>query len=81
MKRDFISVIATGIELGCVVALAGIGLKRNNDCYKAEMKRIDAEFERDMAEFSLLRKNAEIKVLKEQIEELKKSKEEKSEEA
>lgn len=31
------------IQLGCILSLAGIAIKRNNDAYEADCKRLDAE--------------------------------------
>lgn len=42
---NFVTGVAGLINLGCIVALAGMGLKRNNDCYKAECENIDLRCE------------------------------------
>lgn len=68
--------ICTLIELGCVTALAAIGLKRNNDAYKAELKAIDAEGKLFLEEIKIMDKDYEIKTLKKELEELKSQKEE-----
>lgn len=52
--------ICTLIELGCVTALAAIGLKRNNDAYKAELKAIDAEGKLFLEEIKIMDKDYEI---------------------
>ena len=77
MRKDVISVIATGIEVGSIILLGAIGLKRNNDCYKAELAQIDAERELFATQVMSVVKDAEIETLKKEVEELKKSKEEK----
>ena len=53
------------VQLGSIIGLTAIGLKRNNDAYKAECKLIDVEFE-------LIEKEVEICMLKRDIAELKK---------
>ena len=77
MMNDKIKGLVTGVctlmELGCIAALAGIGLKRNNDCYKAEMKLIDAELELIKSEVNNETKDYEIQKLKNQIKELQKN--------
>lgn len=67
--------ICTVVELGCIIGLAAIGLKRNNDCYKAEMKLIDAEIELFKAQVDNIDKGAEIRILKRELETVKSEKE------
>ena len=74
MKKNLIGVMATGIEMGCILLLAAIGLKRNNDCYKAEMKLIDAECALGLAQVDSILKDAQIKALNKKLEELNNSK-------
>lgn len=63
--------VASGIELACLLALGGIALKRNNDAYKEACKRIDAERLVRLHELHDVLRDAEINVLKKQVEELK----------
>lgn len=63
--------ICTLIELGCIGALAFIGLKRNNDAYIAEIKRIAAEGELFLEKMNVENKDYEIKQLKKELEYLK----------
>jgi hypothetical protein len=63
--------VCTLMELAGVAALTGIALKRNNDCYKAEKKCIDLEFEVTIAEIDKINKDFEIAELKAELEELK----------
>ena len=62
--------VCTLVELGCIIGLAGIGLKRNNDCYKAELKLIEREADLSYATIDILEKDHEIKKLKAKIKEL-----------
>ena len=72
MKLDMAVVgLCTLVELGCITALAAIGLKRNNDCYKAEMELLDCETKLIWTEIDVIRKDAEIKELKKELEGLK----------
>lgn len=64
--------VCTLVELGCIIGLAGIGFKRNNDCYKAEMKLVDAELDLGLTKIDNICKEQEIQELKAQIEELQK---------
>lgn len=71
MKKfdGLIAGLCTVVELGCIIGLAGIGLKRNEDAYKAEMKCVDLTLDNIM-------KDCEIYDLKHEIEQLKKNEEE-----
>lgn len=62
--------VCTLVELGCIIGLAGIGLKRNNDCYNAELKLIEREADLTYATVDILRKDAEIAELKAKLKEL-----------
>lgn len=64
--------VCTLVEVGCVAALAGIGLKRNNDCYKAECKLADAEIKLAFSEMDCGLKACRIKQLEDQIKDLQK---------
>ena len=59
------------MELGSILGLAAIGLKRNNDCYKAECKLADSELKRVFSEIEGMLKDAEIRALKQELEQLK----------
>ena len=64
--------VCTLVELGCIIGLAGIGFKRNNDCYKAEMKLVDTELDLAFTKLDNTIKEIKIRELKAQIEELQK---------
>ena len=68
---NLVSGLATLVELGCIVALAGIGLKRNKDCYEAEMKLLEREGELFRANVENLKKDYEIEKLEKDIAFLK----------
>lgn len=68
--------LCTVVEMVCLGGLAGIALKQNNDCYKAQCKLIDSELNCLSTEIELAIKNAEIRKLKEELAELKSQKEE-----
>lgn len=62
--RKLVFGVGTLIELGCIGALAYIGLKRNNDAYNAEMKCLDLQLKNvalDIENHSLKRENAKLK--------------------
>ena len=63
--------LATLVELGCIVELARIALRRNNDCYKAECKLIEREADLSFATIDILKKETEIKQLKDELKKLK----------
>ena len=70
-KKDLIVGVAALLEIGCFAALAGIALKRNNDCYKAECKLINTEFKLLTEQMSGGIKNFKIKMLEKELDELK----------
>jgi hypothetical protein len=70
--KNSLPCVAGIIELGCLLGLAGIALKRNNDCYKAECKLIDAIIDGGCAKIDCGIKDLEIKILKKELDELKK---------
>lgn len=72
--NKFIYGLCTIVELGCIVGLAGIGIKRNNDAYKAECKRIEAECNLMRSAIDGVLKDMKIKQLEEELEKLKKNK-------
>lgn len=63
--------VCTLMELAGITALTGIALKRNSDCYNAEMRCIDLEFKITLAELDKINKDYEIAELKAELEELK----------
>lgn len=63
--------VCTVLELGCVVGLTAIALKRNNDCYKAECKAIDLELKLCLTEIERDLKGYENERLKKELDELK----------
>lgn len=71
MSGKFIVKVCTVIEVGCIIGLAGLGLKRNNDWYKAEMKLIDTECELFKTKIEGILKDAQIKHLEKELSELK----------
>ena len=74
--KDLVVGISTLVELGCIIGLAGIGLKRNNDCYKAEMELVDAKLKLGLAEIEKFDKDCEIEKLKKELENVKAENEE-----
>lgn len=71
MSNKVVINICNLIQLGSIIALAGIGLKRNNDCYKAEMELIDTRVELYKTKIDNICKEAEIRILKEELAGLK----------
>ena len=71
--KNLVTGVATLLELGCIAALAGIALKRNNDCYKAECKLIDTELKLLNKEIDGSIKNFKISMLEKELDELKKN--------
>ena len=63
--------ICTVVELGCIGGLAYIGLKRNQDAYEAGVRANHAEFKLACSELDGALKDCKIKILEQQIEELK----------
>lgn len=72
--------ICTFVELGCILTLAGITLKRTNDCYKAECELAKANINLACSEIGGILKDARIRTLEQELEELK-TKNENGEEA
>lgn len=68
--RNFILGVCTLVEITGIVGLAAIGLKRNNDAYNAEMKAIELEGKLFVQKVDCAIKDAEIKQLKKELEEL-----------
>ena len=52
------------VQLGSIIGLMAIGLKRNNDCYKAEMELLDEQMKNFGLEYEIIKKDAEIRQLK-----------------
>lgn len=63
--------VSTLAELGCVIGLAGLALKRNKECYEAECKLIKRELELSLANLDGLQKDIEIAELKDELNKLK----------
>lgn len=71
MNSKFMTNLCGLVQLGAIVGLTAIGLKRNNDCYKAEVKLVDVEIELIKAKIENEIKGNEIKRLKKELAELK----------
>lgn len=69
--NKFIYGVCTIVELGCILSLAGIGLKRNKDAYEAECKRIKAECDLMRSEMESMCKDIIIEQLEKELEELR----------
>ena len=69
--NKFIVGVCTLMEIGCVAGLAAIGLKRNNDCYKAQCELINEQCDHYRTKIDMVFKDTKIKVLEREIEELK----------
>ena len=76
IMNKLITGVCTLVELGCMLALGGIALKRNNECYKAECKANELEVKLIFTELESYLKGSEIERLKKELEELKGEKEE-----
>lgn len=75
MER-FVKGICLLVQLAGITGITCIALKRNKECYEAEMKCIDAEFERNCLEFDNELKRMEINALKAELAEFKNKTEE-----
>lgn len=69
MNGKLIVKLGTGMELVGVLILAGIALKRNNECYKAEKELLKVKLDG-------IFKDVEIYKLRKELEELKNKKQE-----
>ena len=69
--NKFIVGVCSVVELGCLIGLAGIAFKRNNDCYKAECELISEQTKHIHTEIECMEKDYEIKALKKELEKLK----------
>ena len=67
MKRDITQVFCKIVELGCIVGLAAIGLKRNRDCFIAQCKLIDEQIEHTTTKFESSMKDVRIKELEQKL--------------
>lgn len=74
--NKLITGVCTLVELGCMLALGGIALKRNEECYKAECKASKLEAKLIFEEFTSYMKDCKIDALEKELEELKGKKEE-----
>lgn len=74
----FIYGVGFVMEVIGVVGLTGIALKRNKDCYKAEMKLVTTEGELFLANLHNSIKDRQIEELQKEISELKSEKEKES---
>lgn len=63
--------VCTLVELAGISMLTYIALKRNKDCYNAEMRCVDLEFKTTLAELDKINKDIEIAELQAKLEELK----------
>lgn len=59
------------VEIGCILSLTAIGLKRNNDAYKAEIKLHTEEMDHLCTKTKLIIEESKNKVLEKEIKELK----------
>ena len=76
--NKFLLGLCTAVELACIGGLAAIGLKRNNDAYKAEVKCVDLEWKLLKEQLDVACKDIEIERLKRELNKLKKQQEEES---
>lgn len=53
------------IQLGCIMGLAGIAFKRNNDAYKASCKLIESEIKHIEKDIEIYNLQCEVRQLKE----------------
>ena len=67
MGKNLLVTIGTGIEMCGIAALTYIALKRNNECYKAECKLIDAQKQLFLKELEIITKDIEIEKLKKKL--------------
>ena len=69
--NKFLLGLCTAVELVCIGGLTAIGLKRNNDAYKAEIKCIDLEWKLLKEQLDVACKDIEIEQLKRELKKLK----------
>lgn len=70
--RGLVVLTGTLMQMAGIAVLTGIALKRNNDCYKAQIELIDTQHDLAIAKISGVIKDAKIRELKEELKELKK---------
>lgn len=76
--KDLVLGVCTLVEVGCIIGLAGLGFKRNNDWYKAECELINTQCELYNAEIQNIVKDSKIKQMENEIKQLKAKYEEES---
>ena len=69
--KDLVAGVCALVEVGCLIGLAGLALKRNNDCYKAECKLADTQRELFNEQIKGIVKDAKIEQLETRVNELK----------
>ena len=69
--NKFLFGLCTAVELLCIGGLTVIGLKRNNDAYKAEVKCVDLEWKLLKEQLDGACKDIEIEQLKRELKKLK----------
>lgn len=69
--NKFIFGVCTLIEVCGIAGLAAIGLKRNNDCYKAEVELINEKCDHYRTKIDMVFKDARINALERENAELK----------
>ena len=67
MNRDLVVNICGTIQLLCVGALGYLALKRNDECYEAQMAYITEKRKRILAEIDNIYLKAEIDDLKDEL--------------
>lgn len=76
----FVYGACTLIELGSIVGLAVLGLKRNEECYEAQMECSNLRIKLIDKEIEACMKDCEIAELKNEVDDLKEKYESKNEE-
>lgn len=79
--EKFVFGACTLVELGSIIGLAGLALKRNQECYEAECKNIELSCDLIKKEIDMMSKDREIKNLEQEVEDLKNKYESTEEEA
>lgn len=69
--NKFIQGVGILLELTGIVGLTGIALKRNNDCYKAQMKLVDTELKCSFLELDNTIKENKINLLETELNKFK----------
>lgn len=68
IMQGIIRKICTVVEVGCILGLAGIALKRNNDAYNAEIELNNTKCELTKARLYGVLKEAEVWSLEKELE-------------